>query len=112
MMDIHINLLPEKPKKNYFLFFLLGIVFGLLIVLGALGVVYYQSIQQEYDSIQDRIEMTVQLQEIYSRQSTDVAAFTKLNTTVDSLLANRISSTYVLKELVKKLPVNATFSDY
>src|SRR5690554_2049142 len=112
MMDIHINLLPEKPKKNYFLIFIFGISFGLLVVAATLGVLYYQSIQQEYARIQDRIQTTIQLQDIHSSRANDTQNLPQIGGQVESLLEDRVLSTYILNQLVSQLPRNAYYLDY
>src|SRR5690554_2767335 len=102
-MDIQINLLPKKPKKNYFLIFTFGISFGLILIISVLGVIYYQSIQQDYARIQDRIDTTIQLQDIHAASANDSQNVPQIGNYVEALLDDRVLSTYVLNQLVNQL---------
>lgn len=112
MMEIQINLLPEKPKKNYFLFIFIGLSIGILALTLTVTVIYYQSLQQQLRSIQERIETTVQLQEMYTVENTNMADAALVTESVETLLEERISATFVLNELVKNLPRNGSFTEY
>ncbi|MBU9721910.1 MULTISPECIES: PilN domain-containing protein [Bacillaceae] len=111
-MRIDINLLPEKPKKNYLLITIFGISYGVLMVLLLFGVFYYQSLQREYVQVEQKIDTTVKLQQIVSEQQPEQTTYPRLDRYVYSIEENLVSPTEVLDQLVGELPTGATFVNY
>ncbi|MCZ0702405.1 type IV pilus assembly protein PilN [Natronobacillus azotifigens] len=111
-MLVEINLLPEKPKKNYLILSIAGtsIVVGLLLFLS--GVIYYNSLNREIERVEKSIETVVEMQTLAMQEQSTDRTDQLLGETVTWLEAQQLSSTKVLDSLVHQLPSDGSFVNY
>ncbi|MBU9711018.1 PilN domain-containing protein [Evansella tamaricis] len=111
-MKISINLLPKKPKKNYMTVLIFGVGYAASMILLIAGIIIYQSIQREYDFLESQIDTTIQLQAIASENQTAAPNITQLDTYVDQLDGQRVSSIHLLDQFISQLPQRSSFVRY
>ncbi|MDG5786858.1 hypothetical protein QA612_05085 [Evansella sp. AB-P1] len=111
-MNVEINLLPKKPKKNYALVVSLASLLLAVAVLLVLGTFYYQSIQRDLARVESEIETVRQLQEINSGQEIVTNEAAILDETIQWLEMDSVSSSFVLEAFTSQLPERGFFLNY
>ncbi|ADU31340.1 PilN domain-containing protein [Evansella cellulosilytica] len=111
-MTIEINLLPKKPKKNYMLITVIGITYGVAMVILIAGIFYYQALQREQAFLRANIQTVQQLQEIASLQELAMPETQQLEKTVSYLEEGYVSSVLVLDQFIAQLPEGGQFLNY
>ncbi|SDZ04120.1 type IV pilus assembly protein PilN [Evansella caseinilytica] len=111
-MNIEINLLPEKPKKNYFHTALIGIICAVSMSLIFAGILYYHALQRDYERLQHMLVTTVKLQELAMEEQADAVFSPQLDSDVQRVEEDQVSAVLLLDQFIYQLTDQAYFVYY
>lgn len=111
-MNIEINLLPEKPKRNLAFIIAAVSLFVASVLVLILGILHYQNVQRELVRTENEISTVQQLQEIELNEERHTPETADLEASVIYLEENQILASRVLTHLVSLLPEQGFFTSY
>ncbi|UTR11243.1 hypothetical protein MM300_02605 [Evansella sp. LMS18] len=111
-MNIEINLLPEKPKRNLAFIIAAVSLFVASVLVLVLGIFHYQNVQRELVWTENEISTVQQLQEIELSEDRHTPETADLEASVIYLEENQILASRVLSHLVSLLPEQGFFTSY
>ncbi len=114
-MLVDINLLPQKPQRSFKAIVITATILATAFVLFITGYFIYDSKKLTLSTIQSETEMVIKLRELAEQANVEEAptdTLVDLQTKIDWIESQHISTVYLLNHFVSLLPQRGFFMNY